>query len=305
MADIYRIGAAAASKPREEDLVGERDSITDRLLGGLAKGDTQSFNKPEQLVNASHHTVTYVDYPVYQWPEITPTAQQRTGSGVAPVLRPPEITNANDPTLYSIYFRWPRIGGTKSLLGMFIRSRPKGSVLWRTNIDYREFTDQIDQYGPLNDNVRDLYVEELSPSTIDEYQIATRYTWTPDPHYEFLSEIFDGAEFPRTQPIFVAELAQSGSFKTSQRNIAHQNLFEYAVFGEIDLIEGEDHKCIGHAFGEGVDRGNNRFYAKFAETLLPQDEDEQLTADANGKMRVHAGSFFTYADDVEGIIVID
>lgn len=304
MAEIFRTGAGAASRPRDEDRLADRDDISERFDPGSGLTGSKFFTHP-QPEDESPYIVTLVPYPIWEWPETNPTAQQRTSTGISPVIRPQELQGLNDPSLYSVFLRWPSNGGLNLLLGMFIRSRPKGATQWRTQIDYRPFTAAIDQYGPSNSNVIDLYVEELTPNANDEYQIATRYAWTPDPHYEFLSEIIDGATLPRVQPIMVAELVQNGSASTSQKNIAHTNLFEYGTFGETDLIEAEERESRPKAYGRLNDEGIQVFHAKFADNVQNQREDEQQTADAKGRMKIHPGSFFTYADDIDGIIVIE
>lgn len=304
MADIFRTGASAASRPRDEDRLADRDDISERFNTGSGLLNSKFFThlQPE---NESPYIVTLVPYPIWVWPEINLTAQQRTSTGISPVIRPQELQGLNDPTVYSVFLKWPNEGGARRLLGMFIRSRPKGATQWREQIDYRPFTESIDQYGPANNNRTDLYVEELQPSTSDEYQIATRYVWTPDPFYEFLSEIIDGATLPRTQPIMVAELVQNAGFSTSQKNIVHPNLFAYGTFGETDLIEAEERQAIAFASGRLNNKGTQRYHAKFAENVQDVNEEEQKSADLKGKLQVHPGSFFTYADDIDGIIVID
>ena len=304
MADIFRTGAAAASRPRDEDRLAERDDISERFdaAGGLTNSKFFKHSQPE---NETPYIVTLVPYPIWVWPETNPTAQERTSTGISPVIRPQELQGLNDPSLYSIFLRWPSAGGVNILLGMFIRSRPKGATQWRTQIDYRPFTAEKDQYGPSNKNLRDSYVEELAPNANDEYQIATRYVWTPDPHYEFLSEIIDGATLPRVQPIMVAELVQNATALTSQKSIAHTNLFNYGLFGETDLIEAEERESRPNAYGRLNDEGKQAFHATFADNVQNQKEEEQKTAEAKGKMKIHPGSFFTYADDIDGIIVID
>jgi len=304
MADIFRTGSAAASRPRDEDRLADRDDISERFDTGSGLTNSK-FTKHPQPKDESPYLVTVVPYPIFEWPETNPTAQERTSTGISPVIRPQELQGLNDPSLYSIFLRWPNAGGVNILLGMFIRSRPKGATQWRTQIDYRAFTAEKDQYGPSNSNLRDLYVEELTPNTNDEYQVATRYVWTPDPNYEFLSEIIDGATLPRVQPIMVAEIVQNAAASTSQKSIAHTNLFDYGLFGETDLIEGEERDSTANAYGRLNNEGKQVFHATFADNVQDQKEEEQKTVEAKGKMKIHPGSFFTYADDIDGIIVID
>lgn len=304
MADIFRTGASAASRPRDEDRLADRDDISERFNSGSGLV-TAKFFSHKQPLDETPYIVEIVSYPIWEWPETNPTAQQRTADGFGSIIRPQELQGLNDPTFYKVFVRWPDEGGVNKLLGMFIRSRPKGATQWREQIDYRPFTESINQYGPANYNRRDLYVEELQPSANDEYQIATRYAWTPDPFYEFLSAIIDGASLPRTQPIMVAELVQNGNSSTSQKSIVHPNLFSYGTFGETDLIEAEERQAIAFASGELNNKGTQGYHAKFAETVQDQNQEEQKSADLKGKMQIHPGSFFTYADDIDGIIVID
>lgn len=304
MSEISRTGAGAASRPRDEDLVADRDSITERFDPGPGLA-SKKFAKHKQPENEAPYLVTTISYPLWEWPEMNPTAQERPSTGISPALRPPETEGQTDPTFYSVWLRWPTIGVVNQLLGMFIRSRPKGSVLWRSSIDYRPFTSEIDQYGPSNQNIRDLYAEQLTPSVNDEYQVSTRYAWTPDPGYEFKGEVLDGADFPRVQPVMVAELVQNASVITSQRNIVHPNVFEYGIFGETDLIEGEDRQTVAFSVGGFKDHGQTGYVADFAETKNPDDLERSKTADTVSAFKVHGGSFFTYADDVDGVIVID
>ena len=304
MSEIPRTGAGAASRPRDEDLIANRDSITERFDPG--DGLTESiFRKTAQPEDESPYLVNTISYPLWEWPEMTPTAQERPSTGISPILRPPETEGQTDPTFYSTWLRWPTSGVLNELLGMFIRSRPKGATLWRSSIDYRPFTAETEQYGPANQNIRDLYAEQLNPSAGDEYQVATRYVWTPDPYYEFLGEVLDGAEFPRVQPIMVAELVQNASVLIRPRNIVHPNLFVYGTFGETDLIEAEERQAIAFSNGAFIPHGIQQYVADFAETQNPDDLERTGSANASGILKVHGGSFFTYADDVEGIIIID
>lgn len=304
MAELFRTGSGAASRPRYEDQIASRDNISERfdVDSGLF---TERFLAHKQPENEAPYKVVLIPYPIWEWPETNPTAQERASNGISAVLRPQETQGLSDPTFYAIFLRWPSEGGVRNLLGMFIRSRPKGATQWRSQVDYRPFTEAINQYGPSNDDVKDLYAEELTPDSGDEYQVATRYTWTPDPSQEFLSEIIDTAELPRVQPILIAELVQNALFVTSQKSILHGNLFAYGTFGETDLIELAERQTIAFTSGESKNLGPQKYQALFAENAPQQKQEEQKTADTKGLMLKHSSSFFTYADDIDGIIVID
>ena len=301
MSENFRTGAGAASRPRDEDLIRERDSTTERFVGASNSGTFLQHKKPE---DETPYEATWISYPLYVWPVIDPPTSDIGDPTKSKVYRPPGI-DESDPTFYSVYIRLPPVGGVNNLLGLFIRSRPKGAVQWREEIDFREYTAELDQYSPANTNQPDKYAVQLEPIASEEYQVATRYAWTPEPGYEFFSSIKDGASFPRQQPIMVIDKTGNASSLYQTREFFHP-ADKFATFGEIDLIEGDERSSL--VFSLGSWRQDVGFYsASFADTKQPDDKDREAnTTSSLGVFMVHReASYFTYAEDATGIVVID
>lgn len=300
MSENFRTGAGAASRPRDEDLIREREGTTERAVGIDAVPVFKWIRQPE---NEAPYQATFIDYPLFQW-----SGEQidisEVNSLTSKAYRPGSLQYEEDPTFYSVFIRWPDIGGVNNLLGMFIRSRPLGSVQWRDLSDYREFTAEKDQYGPANKNIRDSYSEQLEPSVNDEYQVVTRYSWTPNPAYAFFSDIRLGSSFPRQQPVMVADRVGFGSALPQRKDLSDVSAY-FAIFGEVDEIEGAERVKNPAA------TGNSRYleaiyWASFADTVEPADSDNDGNAVAMGKMISHKGvTYFIYAEDATGVIVID
>lgn len=300
MSENLRTGAGAASRPREEDLIRERDSTTEKFVGDSSKGFLHHTPQP---IDESPYIVNWVSYPIYNFPHIDPPLQDLSNPTVSAIYRPLGLEES-DPTFYSVFARWPSEGGVRNLLGMFIRSRPKGSLMWRPEIDYRAFTEAYDQYSPARQNVPNNYSVQIEPDPGEEYQIATRYSWTPDFNEEFLSEIRDGATFPRQQPIMVVDKTGNGyGFYGEKEFIGVQSY--YAIFGEIDVIEGYDYQRMPQGLGNLTDK-EGIYWAKFADTKEPGQNDSGRNASSLGVLVIdRSTNFFTYAEDATGIVIID
>ena len=287
MSENLRTGAAAASRPRDEDVRAGRSQISDQLAGGLGH---PSFAEIDWAKEQDPNLASLVPYPVTNWAGVDVAESSRSDSGLSSVYRP----QSAEQSIYSVFFRWPDNGGASNLLGMFIRYRVKGTTAWQT--DYRQFTATIDSYGPSNQNLRDLYAEQIYPLATNEYQIITKYIWTPDPNYEYKTQIFDGASFQKVQRIQVAESVR-GASSASFREVRQAQFSLGIVFKDID--ERETVKPASAKQLSSVEK----FSASFADTV--SEDKPETTAGSHASIIKHtAHSFFTYADEVDETIGI-
>ena len=283
MSENFRTGAGAASRPRDEDLYAGRSENSDNLKNQLP---TPKANYLDYRQDPSPYLATVLSYPIQSWPDITASANDRTDSGLSSVFRPP----TTETKFYSIFIRWPDEAGLNNLLGLFIKYRTKGSLTWQ--VDLRNLTPEIDSYSPSNTNQPNLYVAQLYPSANNEYQIATKYIWTPDPNHEFTTEVFDGNDFEKVQPFQVGETAKGGS--ALPRSTIRQQHFSLAILTK-PIALNED--ITGSAFSSRSTQ--ERFFASFVETVnIDQPEKFQGTAKEN--IQHSEAVYYIQADFVQG-----
>ncbi len=193
-----RYGTAAAGGTGAQQL--ERGPTDDVLIAGAAGG--LGVSEPTGPMFPS-----WVASPLYIWqPETEPTAAQVKASAVWAFLqKPPEIDGLDSDAIRLVQAQWPPEGIVHELLGLFIYSRPIGSVSWRAVPVYYPFTAETASV-----NGTTAYRVNVSTVPSDEYQARTRYLWTR-PGVEFASPVLSGAGVPGLVLIRVGELLQAGS----------------------------------------------------------------------------------------------
>lgn len=192
-----RYGTAAAGGTAVQQV--ERGPTDDVLTGGAAGG--MRVSEPTASMFPS-----WVASPLYVWqPETEPTAVQIKASAVwAFMQKPPEIDGLDSDAIRLVQAQWPSEGIANELLGLFIYSRPIGSVNWRAVPVYYPFTAEAAANGTT------AYRVNVNTVPSDEYQARTRYLWTR-PGVEFASDALSGANVPGLVLIRVGELMQAGS----------------------------------------------------------------------------------------------
>lgn len=219
-----RYGTAASGGTGAREIVrGPTDEVTStRLADGALRLSEPTVNMfPSWAPSA-----------LYIWqPETEPTADQIKSSAVWAFLqRPPEIIGLGGDAIRLVQAQWPVEGTLYELLGLFIYSRPVGSVSWRANPVHYPFTAQAAAR-----NGTTAYRVNVSTLPSDEYQARTRYLWTR-PGVEFAGTILGGGGVPGLTLIRVSELQQSGTGCSLQVQRAGQiNYFINEIF--LDLRE--------------------------------------------------------------------
>lgn len=194
-----RYGTAAAGGTAAQQV--ERGATDDVNSGRQADGGL-GVSEPTAPMFPS-----WVAQPLYIWqPATEPTAAEIKASAVTAFLqKPPEIAGLDGDTISLVQAQWPTEGILHELLGLFVYSRPIGSVSWRAVPVYYPFTAEAAA-------VKGTTAYRVNVSTIpsDEYQARTRYLWTR-PGVEFASPVLSGAGVPGLVLIRVGELLQAGS----------------------------------------------------------------------------------------------
>lgn len=283
MSENFRTGAGAASRPRDEDLYADRSENSDNLKNQLPSPKAIFLDYRR---DSSPYLATVLSYPLNSWPEITASATDRADSGLSSVFRPP----TTETKFYSIFIRWPDEAGLNNLLGLFIKYRTKGSLAWQ--VDLRNLTPEIDSYSPSNSNKPNLYVTQLYPSVNNEYQIATKYIWTPDLGHEFATDIFDGADFEKVQPFQVGETVKGGSalFTSAIR----QQHFSLAILTK-PLAQNE--LITGRAFN--IAKSRSKFFSSFVDTVTI-NEPEKFQGYSQKAIRLSEAVYYIQADFIQG-----
>lgn len=191
---------------------------------GSQRGPTDEATGSRQAIGAlqaqppdsAGFTPSWVPSPLYVWQaETEPTAAEIKASAIHALLqKPPEIQGIEGDAISLVQAQWPTEGILHELLGLFIYSRPAGSVSWRAVPVFYPFTASAAAVKGSTS-----YRVNVSTIPTDEYQARTRYLWTR-PGVEFASDVLSGAGVPGLVLLRVAELAQPGAAAARLRPIA-------------------------------------------------------------------------------------
>ena len=249
-----RIGAAADSRPKYQNLNVERD-------GNLSEAHAHGGAVSQGYVDPTGYDAFWLEAALYLWGAASePTiAELQQNAAVGVVKLPPEIEGQGTQLLYLVEAQWPDEGTYPALLGLFIYSRPAGSTSWRVAIDYRPFTPEIEAAKGTLD-----YRISLTTIPADEYQLRTRWAWQP-PGEEIRSEVLAGADVPGVLYLLVAEMwtASGGQARSHVKPEDEPSLFIQNRFYTL-----EDRFAVGtEAASQNFNDG--QFYALRADTLEP------------------------------------
>lgn len=182
---------------------------------GSQRGPTDEATGSRQAIGAlqaqppdsAAFTPSWVLSPLYVWQaETEPTAAEIKASAIHALLqKPPEIQGIEGDAISLVQAQWPTEGILHELLGLFIYSRPAGSVNWRAVPVFYPFTASAAAAKGTTS-----YRVNVSTIPTDEYQARTRYLWTR-PGVEFASDVLSGAGVPGLVLLRVSELSQPGA----------------------------------------------------------------------------------------------
>ena len=250
-----RYGTAAAAG-RAYQRPPDREGYFSASQGNQAAGEFAS-----NVRDLSAYTATWVATPIYTW-TTNPTAQQvfARWSEYAP-----EAADLVSPSFRLNQVNWPSATILGDTLGLFIYSRPIGSVNWRANPVYIEYTEALDAVKGSS-----LYRSNVNVVSADEYQPRSRYYWF-DVGQEVSGPILSGANATQILPLRCGELL-------SKANIApFVPVVAYTAIGFVeDVVRVLEERSIGQqAMGPLAEARSGDSFG-FAETVARDPADQRL-----------------------------
>lgn len=221
-----RIGAAADSSPKIDQLAAARQG---NFSEGHSSAQSIQQSYPFSLDGYQPEWTLVVPY---AWGEVSQPTYAELDQGDFLVLKfPPEISGQGTQVLYAAQGIWPQEATHPELFAFFIDSRPAGSVSWRSNPTYLEFTPEIEALKGTDD-----YRFDLVTVPADEYQARARYQFQALGDEDVRGPVLAGADVPGVLFILVAELVglpmgESGSVLADQ---AFQSFIVIRYFNEED-----------------------------------------------------------------------
>lgn len=262
---------------------------TTAAAGGSAQQPPDRPANAEAFLSRSTAPRANPQYPIAevspQWAESAsyvwltePTLQQITDGWFE---YPPETIGLSRPVLSLVQVSWPPAAKLNDTLGLFIYSRPIGSVNWRTNPTYIPFTQELESYKGFPSYFR----SSVNVVNTDEYQARIRYDWLP-PGSSFDTPVLSGES---ANPILVIRCGERLTRKTYVRDMSYRVRYDYAL-GIIDLfVSASDRAFTGSQTAE-LKPGEYTIF-RFDETL-PESSAEG--AGANGSTAALSLKMYAY-----------
>lgn len=273
----YGTAAALSSGGGQTSLRGPGDD--EHTIGAIG---LLTPNPPSE----SLFTPSWVATATYTWPaSAEPTEQQIRTSVYSFLIRPPEIQGVSGNALYLTEARWPTEGIVNELIGMFIYSRPIGSVNWRANPLFIPFTTA----DLANISNSALYVERVATVPTDEYQARTRYLWTP-PAKEFSSAVLDASTIAGIVLIRVGELLSTSiSYVSGIRPLAYTPAYYIS-----DIVKELEERLPVGSYVTPVPSGKAATFVGYYAENLESTRLEASPHGATGAMVVTRYAYATY-----------
>lgn len=196
----------------------------------------------------------------------------------------PETAGLARPVLSLAQVIWPTNTIVGDTLGLFVYSRPAGSVSWRSNTIYLPYTDTLHAYKgyPV------FYRSNINVVTTDEYQVRAKYYWLPASQ-EVSSEILAGTSSSPYLLLRGGELATNSSEKP-YRLLTRK--YDYATFVNDALLSYEDTLSSKNVTPAAFRTSYS--YAVFADNKEQSIEETLPTATTAGRLLVGKYSYVMF-----------